>query len=75
MSFSLTITCPSDSRSIVWGFYCINGDHDGFADHRAKNLGGHELHSILKDLESKSAEQAQKFFSQETKSGDEIRDE
>jgi hypothetical protein len=22
MSSSVTITCPRDSRSIVWGFYC-----------------------------------------------------
>jgi hypothetical protein len=78
MSSSLTITCPRDSRSIVWGFYCtkcgylplwreiedevlvsLNGDHDGVADHRAKNLSEHELHSMSKDLQSMSDEQVQ----------------
>jgi hypothetical protein len=43
---------------------------------RATNLSGHELH-ILRDLESMSDEQAQKFLSElgETKPRDEVRDE
>jgi hypothetical protein len=89
MSSSLTITCPRDSRSIAWGFYCtkcgylplwreiedevlvsVNGDHDSVADHRGKKLSEHEVHSILKDLESMSDEQLD-----ETKPNDEVRDE
>jgi hypothetical protein len=95
MSSSLTITCPRDSRSLVWGFYCtkcgylplwreienevlvsVNGDRDSVADDQAKNQSDHELYS-LKDLDSMSHKQAQKFLSElgETKPRDEIRDE
>jgi phthiocerol/phenolphthiocerol synthesis type-I polyketide synthase E len=44
-------------------------------EHRAEKLSEHELQSILKDLESMSDEQAQKFLSELGETKDEFRDE